>query len=687
MEDVGQPRFFDRDLSWLYFNGRILEEARMKKVPLLAKINFLAIYSSNLDEFYRVRMPVLSAIKKLKKSQDPLLVTAEKGSYKKANVLIKSQQQEYGRTMNEQIVPELLKNNIFLVYSQVIPEQIRLEAEHYFFTTLAAYIEIRYISDTTFFPENNQLYALITFAGANEPAILNIPSDKIPRFHTISEGDMTYVVFIDDILRQNVGHIFPDRKHTGFYSFKITRNAEIDLEDEFEGDLREKIEKQIAKRDYGLATRLLYQPDTPKRLLKTMRSLFNLKKKSAMKGGYYHNLKDFFKFPISNQEWNYHPQVPIPHGPRGFGSLLERLEEKDLLINTPYHTYDAILRFFNEAAINKDVEEIWISVYRVAKTSRILHALMSAARNGKKVTVFVELKARFDEENNIRWAKELKKAGVHVLYSLPNLKVHAKIGLVKRRRGKDESGTYFGLLSTGNLNEITAGVYADHLLLTANQHISKELAQVFSILSDRNRALHPTSSSYKFNHLLVAQFNLVETFEALVDREIANAKNGLQARIIIKLNNLEEKGMINKLYEASQAGVKVSLIVRSICRLIPGVQGMSENITVKRIVDRYLEHSRVFIFHNQAQEVMYLGSADWMKRNLYKRIEVCFPIYDQDIKNEIKDLITIQLADDTFAVTLNEHLENVPITPTKGVRAQEATYEYLKEKHRLKGDF
>lgn len=677
MENIQQARFFHRDLSWLHFNGRILEQASMEEVPLLAKINFLAIYSSNLDEFYRVRMPVISAIKKLRKDQDPVVPEAEKGIYKKARALIKQQQQAYGKTMQEYIIPGLESKNFHLIYDQTIPQRIQKQTRDYFFAHLATYIEIRYITDTSFFPENNKLYSLITFEKDSELAIVNIPSDKMPRFHTIEDGDVTYIAFIDDILRQNIGHVFQDRKVSGFYSFKVTRDAELDLEDEFEGDLQEKIKQQIAKRDYGLATRMLYQPDMPDSILKVLRTGFNLKKGSVMMGGYYHNLKDFFKFPVSNIEWNYPVQEPISVDLSKVDSLFDVLERNDILTNTPYHSYDTILRFFNQASMDNRVEEIWISIYRVAKTSRILHALISAARNGKKVTVFVELKARFDEQNNIWWAEQLKEVGINVLYSLPNLKVHAKIGLIRRRKENGQD-TYFGLLSTGNLNEITAKVYSDNILLTANQNILNELAQVFSILSNRKRP----KKAYPFKHLLVAQFNMISAFESLIDKEIANAKKGLPCGITIKLNNLEEKGMIRKLYQASRAGVKVNLIVRSICRLIPGVPGMSENISVKRIVDRYLEHSRVFIFHNQGKEVMYMGSADWMKRNLYNRIEVVFPIYHNDIKNEVMDMINIQLSDDTFAVTLDENLENTPIQTQKGIRTQEVIYDYLKQKHK-----
>jgi polyphosphate kinase len=355
----------------------------------------------------------------------------------------------------------------------------------------------------------------------------------------------------------------------------------------------------------------------------------------------------------------------------------DQIERKDLLINTPYQSYDTILRFFNAAALDETVEEIYITLYRVARDSRIVNALINAVSAGKKVTVLVELKARFDEANNIKWANRLKAAGADIIYSVTALKVHAKVALVKRT--VNDRTKYYGLLATGNFNENTAAFYTDHILITANKALLREIELLFIFLAKREKPKSP--DLIKFEHLLVAQFNLQDRFFDLIDREIANAKKGQPASIIIKLNNLEEHKLIAKLYDASQAGVKVQLIVRSICRLIPGVKGMSENITIKRIVDRYLEHGRVFIFDNNGKPEVYMGSADWMNRNIYRRIEVCFPIYDEQIKAEITDIINLQLADNAQAVMLNENIENVPVKTTKpAIRSQYEVYNYLSAK-------
>ncbi|HET6995515.1 MAG TPA: phospholipase D-like domain-containing protein, partial [Chitinophagaceae bacterium] len=347
----------------------------------------------------------------------------------------------------------------------------------------------------------------------------------------------------------------------------------------------------------------------------------------------------------------------------------------DIILHTPYQDYELVLRFFNEAAIDKDVEEIYVALYRIAGDSRIANALISAAKNGKGVTVFVELKARFDEANNIRWAKKMKEAGVRIIYSIPRLKVHAKVALVKKR--KDKRTKYYGLLATGNFNESTARFYTDHILMTANKEILRELELLFIYLAKRKKSARHQDIAFK--HLLVAQFNLQQRFFEMIDREIRFANKGLKAAITIKLNNLEENLLINKLYEASNAGVTIKLLVRGICRLMPGVNGMSENITVKRIVDRYLEHGRLFWFHNNGQEELYAGSADWMNRNIYRRIEVCFPIFDEVIKKELKDIITIQLKDNVAAVDPAAQTNDATVSaPEEKIRSQEVIYQMLK---------
>ena len=378
-------------------------------------------------------------------------------------------------------------------------------------------------------------------------------------------------------------------------------------------------------------------------------------------------------FPIkdakwSNQKW---PKVVYPTFRKDI-TLHQQIIENDLLINPPYQSYDSVLRFFNEAATDELTTEIYTTLYRVASDSKIVNALITAAKNGKKVTVLVELKARFDEANNIKWAKKMKAAGVEIIYSVTALKVHAKVALVKRKQGIRIQ--YTGLFATGNFNETTANFYTDHILMTAHQGMLRELELLFLFLARREKPSNP--NLIKFNHLLVAQFNLQTKFLELIQREIEFANLGQPAAITIKLNNLEEAVMINKLYEAANAGVKINLIIRGICRLVP-----TENITIRRIVDRYLEHGRIFLFHNNGNEEMFLGSADWMSRNIYRRIEVCFPIFNTAIKAEIKEILSLQLKDNVQAVLIDEEMSNIPV-PVEGdlVQSQYAIYQYLKNK-------
>lgn len=676
-----EDAFFDRDLSWLTFNQRVLQEAGRTTVPLLERIKFLSIYSSNLDEFYRVRMPVLLALAKLSKKENNK-VNVDENLLDRANEAILQQQQEYGRILKTDIIPELRTHHVHLIYDEAIPVQLDEEIERYFLSQVLAFLQPVDLAETkSFFPNNNELYLLVNLSsGASEKSfILNIPSNELPRFYKVAKGEETFIVFLDDIIRCNLKRLFKDATITGCFSFKITRNAEIDLKDEYAGSLAEQIEKQLQKRDFGLATRFLYQPGIPQATLDLLTDRLNLQNANLVEGGCYHNLKDFSSFPVntaslSNASW---PKIAYPPIVKN-QSIFDQILANDILINPPYQSYDSVLRFFNEAATNADVEEIYITLYRVASDSKIVNALISAAKNGKKVFVLVELKARFDEANNIKWAKKMKEAGVEIIYSVTALKVHAKIALVKRRAGLRTS--YCGLFATGNFNETTANFYTDHILMTAHQGMLREMELVFIFLAKREKPTNPDLIS--FSYLLVAQFNLQQAFLALIDREIAEARQAKPASIIIKLNNLEEKILIGKLYEASQAGVKIQLIVRGICRLEPGVKGMSENISVRRIVDRYLEHGRVFVFHHGGKEEIYLGSADWMNRNIYRRIEVCFPVLNQGIKDEIKSMINLQLADNVQAVTLDKDLNNIPIVASgEPEQSQYRIYQYLKSKN------
>jgi polyphosphate kinase len=670
--------FFDRDLSWLLFNERILMEAEKEDIPVMERVNFLSIYSSNLDEFYRVRMPVILALHKLSKhaqddKEDVLL---------EAQQLIEGQQQRFGQIFTGRLIPLLKENKVKLLFNEPLPAAIQNKVTDFFFSQVMAFLQPIDLSETgkKFFPENNKLYFLVNLGlkqAKERTILLNIPSNQLPRFYSVNVDDEQYIIFLDDIIRYNLNKLFKDEEINGCYSFKITRDAELDLKDEYRGDLSEQIEKQLLKRDMGIATRFLHQPGIPLRTLHLITEKLGLQGSSVVEGGMYHNLKDLMGLPVSLPGVRYNKWQPITNSRlTEQGSLFDYIAKRDCIFHAPYQSYNSILRFFNEAATDVNVQEVFVTLYRVASDSRIVNALISAASNGKKVRVMVELKARFDEANNIKWAKKMKEAGVEIIYSDKALKVHAKIALVKRL--VNGRVIYSGLLATGNFNESTAAFYTDHILMTANPLILREMELLFIFLAKKAK----TSDGYPidFKHLLVAQFNLQQRFLELIDREIKNAKQGLPAAITIKLNNLEERILISKLYEASQAGVKISLIVRSICCIIPGVKGMSENITVRRIVDRYLEHGRIFIFNNNNTPEVFLGSADWMNRNIYRRIEVCFPVYDQEIRREITDIIDLQLKDNVQAVNLNDKLQNVEIERHDPlIQSQRAIYELLQQ--------
>lgn len=632
--------FFNRDLSWLGFNERVLLEADKATVPLLERINFLAIYSSNLDEFYRVRIPVLMAVDEFSENDE--------GNLARAKSEINRQQQKFGAIISTQILPELEKHHIYWVYNQPVPAEISVKVAQVFFNEVLAYIHPVCIDSgsTDFFAENNKLYQLVILqdkAGKERLELINVPSDVLPRLYAIKNGAAQYVVFLEDIIKHNITYLFPNDEVKGVFNLKITRDAELKIEDGSYEDISQTLERQLETRDFGFATRLLCEPGIPLRQLYYIIYALKLQNAAVVEGGTYHNLKDLNAFPVSSaalsySKWPSAEAIILTEKE----TLFDRILKQDILVNVPYQSYNPVLRFFNEAANDKNVEEIYTTLYRVASNSRIVNALITAAKNGKKVVVLVELKARFDEANNIKWAKQMKAAGVQLIYSSLDLKVHAKVGLVKRQ----QNGVcdYLGLLATGNLNEGTARFYTDQILLTAHQPMLKELEALFGFLSMRKK-VPAVEDMINFEHLLVAQFNLQQRFLELIQREITHAKSGLNCGITIKLNNLEEQTMISKLYEASQAGVKINLIIRGICCLVPEVKGLSENITVTRIVDRYLEHGRIFVFENNGQPEVFMGSADWMNRNIYSRIEVCFPVYDAQLKQLIIKIINLQLND------------------------------------------
>jgi len=674
--------FFDRDTSWLEFNHRVLMEAKDNTVPLLERLKFLSIYSSNLDEFYRVRVPALLSLKKLEKKKGATYYASTLVNIEK---IVSAQMKELGAILEENLIPALNEKQIKLLYNQPIPNFLQKGCTEYFLNHIAGFLQPIFLNDKNpaLLIENNKLQILVVLEGTvNEEylVIVNIPTDFLPRFYFVDDPDsgVRFIIFMDDIIKTNLDKIFTGYNIKASFSFKITRDSALDLQDEYEGDIANKIEQQIKKRDNGLATRFLHQPGISMRILYAVFDKLNLTNANSVPGGNYHNLKNLLNLPLPDkQQFLYEPWEPA--GNKNLPTnkdIFTAIALNDIIVHTPYQSFLPVIRFFSEASIDSNVEEIYATVYRVANDSMIVNSLITSAKNGKKVTVFVELKARFDEENNLKWASKMKEAGVKIIYSIPGLKVHAKIALVKRR--ENNRLKYYGIFSTGNFNENTASLYTDHVLLTTNAGMVKELEMLFLFFSFR--VVPKKYKALQFDHLLVAQFNLQAKFLQLIEQEMELARQGIEATITIKINNLEEQVMINKLYEASNAGVKINLIVRGICCLVPGVANMSENIKVTRIVDRYLEHGRIFVFGNNGSPLVFMGSADWMNKSMYFRIEVCFPVYDEKIKKELLQILDIQLCDNVKAVTINEHMQNIKAVIKNDeplIRSQKAIYDSL----------
>ncbi|MCB0633366.1 MAG: polyphosphate kinase 1, partial [Lewinella sp.] len=502
---------------------------------------------------------------------------------------------------------------------------------------------------------------------------VKIPSDQLPRFIQLPSPTSRYdIIMLDDIVRHSVSWMFPGYNVVDTFSIKLTRDAELYIDDEFSGNLIQKIKFSLTKRHVGPASRFVFDREMPEELLEFLMDVFDLDRYDLLREGRYHNNFDFFQFPdFGMTHLRNSPLPPLPYEPlEEIGDFYKQIKQKDHLIYVPFHSYESVIRFFEEAAKDPKVTHIKIVQYRVARKSRIMEALINAVKSGKQVSVFIEVKARFDEEANLRWGEKLSKAGVSVHYSFPGVKVHSKLALV--RRLEKNGPRMYSYLSTGNFHEDTAKIYSDFGLFTADERLVLEVARVFSFLETEQMP------AQDFEHLLVGQFNLRNDLEDLIDYEIEQAKAGEKAEIILKMNSLQDEPMIEKLYEASQAGVQIRLIIRGICCLVPG-RKESENIHAISIVDRFLEHSRVFIFHHSGEELTYLSSADWMTRNLSYRVETAFPIYDPDLKKEIREYINIQLMDNVKARILDEDLSNTYYrNGSLAIRSQRETYYYIK---------
>lgn len=671
-------RYFKRDVSWLSFNYRVLLEAADESLPIYERIRFLSIYSSNLEEFYAIRVAEhRGAIIKKTFTEE----SAEKAEETLEEITkeVNRQQKTFYKIFNDGILPELRQRNIYLYQNhQVKPFHIDF-IRNYFNEEVFPFLSpVTIQAGIRTFIRDQRLYLIVRMykKATLEPyyVLMKIPHSKVPRFISLpSYEGMHYYMFIDDIIRANLPEIFPGYEIDSCHSIKISRDADIYLDEEDAKNMLQSIRKKVEKRKIGALSRFMYDQDMSDDFLAFICEAFGIHEDDLVVGGRYMNLQDLNKLPNpydSSLVQNVPPPMRVSYLDR-MGSVFSAVEKRDVLLHFPYQSFDYLIRFLMEAAFDPEVDEIKITQYRVAENSAMINTLISAAQNGKKVTVFVELKARFDEKNNMSTAERMEQAGIKIIYSLPGLKVHAKVAIILR---KGEKQADFAYLSTGNFNEKTAKIYSDMALLTCNRLIISDINQVFDVLEQKE-------SMPQFNYLLVAQFNMVPELIRMIQREIEHVEAGRKGRIILKMNGLHDKRMIDELYRASESGVEIDLIVRGICCLVPN-QSYSRNIRITRIVDMFLEHTRVWYFYNNGAEDLYLTSSDWMNRNLNRRIETSFPILDKEIKQIILDILQIQLNDNVKACFIDENLQNVfKRNDRKPVRAQEAIYEYIRDRN------
>ncbi|AFD06823.1 polyphosphate kinase 1 [Solitalea canadensis] len=677
----------NRELSWLAFNDRVLQEACDPTVPLIDRIRFLAIFSNNLDEFFRVRVATIARLTKIKNAERFNMGFNPRKILIEIQEIGKKQQIRFDNIYNDVIMPELAEQKIFIINDKQLNVSRGQFVRNYFQEKLLSTLVPIMLDGLSEFPQlkDESIYLVVQLSNSKgnakpKRALIEIPTDVHSRFLILPEtNSLKYIILLDDVIRYCLDDLFSIFKYDVFqaYSIKLTRDAEMDLDNDMTLSIVDNISKNLKLRRKGNPVRFVYDSDMPDDLLAYLVRRIGLKPTNLIPGGHYHNFKDFMSFPnVGSKELEYPKTPALPIAGIDIGeSMLEIISKKNILVNLPYQSFDYVIHFLREAAIDPKVLSIKITLYRLAQNSRIINALINAARNGKHVLVLLELKARFDEENNIFWTRKLEDEGIKVLYGISQLKVHSKICLVTRK--ENNKLVHYGNLATGNFNEKTANIYADHSYFTADQAITKDMDNLFY---DLEKGI--LVSTYK--SLLVAPLEMRKKIVRLVDKEISNARKGLTSYMILKMNSLNDERMIAKLYEANKAGVKIQLIVRGICCLVPGMKGYSENIEVISIVDKYLEHARVFIFANNGKEQIYLSSADLMNRNLDNRVEVAFPILDRESKHTIREIINIQLADNLKARIVDKQQKNIykekQSEDEPNVRSQIATYNFLKSK-------
>lgn len=677
--------YFQKEISWLAFNERVLQEAADPSNPLIERVRFLGIYSNNLDEFYKVQFANLKRY---------VLIEQEKGNASNAKNTLKLVHQKVIQaelkfeTLYNELLLEMARNQIFLINERQLTSNQEEWIKKFYKQNLRQYINPILLDSHTEliqFLKDDHSYLGVEIINNNEIkyALLELPTDKISRFVLLpsdSASKNKSIIFLDNILRYclpDIFKIFFDATEFNAYSIKINRDAEYELSSEMDS-LLELMSQGLKQRVTAQPVRFIYQKDMPKALMELLLTKLKLTENDAMQGGRYPNLKDLMSFPYIGRTNLLNKVLPNLTYKRfkQFRNTFDAIRDRDILLYYPYYSFGHVLEIMRQASFDPNVTHIRINIYRVAKDSRFVQAAINAANNGKKVTVVVELQARFDEETNIHWAKTLISSGVKVIYSQPRLKIHAKLFLIERK--ENERITRYAHIGSGNFNEKTAKVYTDFSLLTADPMITEEVKKVFNFIENPFKPV-------TFHYLLVSPQNTRMRFMELVQREIDNAKSGKPSGIYLKLNAITDKEMINKLYEASTAGVKIRLIIRGMCILKPQIPNLSENIFVTSIVDRFLEHARVYIFENNGVKDTYISSADWMPRNIDNRVEVGVKILDTGIKKIIRDIFTIQSNDNVKARIIDQDLKNnyVQRGNKKKIRSQIAIYDYL---NRLEND-
>ena len=683
---MDKRRIIVRDISWLAFNARVLQEAGDETVPLRERIRFLGIFSSNLDEFFRVRVATLRRMIEFGSKANMHLEQTPEKILDEINEKVTIQQNQFNRTWAN-IISELKNQKIFLVTERHINREQQKFVLNYFNENVRSNIVPLMIENIQAFPTLNDksIYLACKLSTKDESipqrfALVSVPS-RLPRFVILpSTAEGSYIILLEDIIRFCLPNIFSYFGYDTFSSniIKVTRDAEIDIDNDVSTSFIQKIEKGLKNRKKGKPVRFIFDKDIDSMLLNYLIKRLGLTNKDHIQsGGRIHNFKDFINFPDSVFERKNPRKKPFIHPLlQNANSVTKVILEKDVLLNFPYHSFDSLIDLLIEAAIAPDVVSIKLTCYRLAERSNIINALTNAVRNGKSVTVVLELRARFDEEANLEWKERLEEAGVKVYLGVLNLKIHAKLCLIKKK--VNNHTTHFGFVSTGNLNEKTARVYGDHCLLTSDRHIMADVNRMFNYLENPK----DFRSLKACKRLIVSPVALRKQLHVLIDKEIKVAREGRHAAIILKLNSLSDEELIVKLYEAARAGVKIKMIIRGICCMFTENKKFRKPVKAISIVDEYLEHARVMIFHNDGKEKVFISSADWMVRNIDHRVEATCPIYDKEIQRELKEILRIQLEDNVKARILDNNLSNIYVENDhhKRIRSQIETYNYLLKK-------